>query len=500
MKIFSAKQIKEWDLFTIREQNIVSIELMERAAIACFDWLIKNNLTNRPIKVFCGKGNNGGDGLALVRILLENKIPVTAYILETGKPGTGDFQINLQRLHHLTNDIHFLQSEYFFPLIEKNDLVIDAMFGTGLNKPLDGNARLLAEHINKCKAMVVSMDVPSGLFIDKNTKGETAIHATHTLSFQQLKLAFLMPENNLFTGDLHLLNIGLSEKFETLENACYETTDPYIIEQIIRPLNKFAHKGNLGHAALFTGSFGMMGAGVLAARACLYSGVGKLTCHIPICGYHILQTSVPEAMCHVAGEEHLETLELTATYNAIGIGPGIGVKKETQQLLKNLLRKVSVPLVLDADALNMLAADRELLNLIPKGSVITPHIKEFERLFGSVENDFQRLEIALNKAAELNIYIVLKGHYTAIITPANKIYFNTTGNAGMAKAGMGDVLTGMITGFLSQQYSLPEAAMLAVYLHGLAGDIASAKFSPQAMQASYLLDCISKAWIILNKK
>lgn len=500
MKIFSAAQIKEWDLFTISEQNIASIELMERAAKACYGWVIKNNLANRPIKVFCGKGNNGGDGLALVRILLENKIPVTTYILETGKPGTADFQVNLQRLHHITNDIHFLQSEYFFPLIEKNDLVIDALFGTGLNKPLEANARLLATHINNSKAMVVSIDVPSGLFIDKSTKGETAIQAAHTLSFQQVKLAFLMPENNLFTGEFHLLNIGLSEKFEALENSCYETTDPFIIEQIIRPLNKFAHKGNLGHAALFAGSYGMMGAAVLAAKACLNSAVGKLTCHIPVCGNNILQTAVPEAMCHMTGEKHLETSDLPATYSAIGIGPGIGIKKETQQLLKHLLINASVPLVLDADALNIIAADKELLYLVPKWSVITPHIKEFERLFGFAENDFHRLEIALNKAAELNIYIVLKGHYTAIVTPAKKVYFNTTGNAGMAKAGMGDVLTGMITGFLSQQYPLPEAAMLAVYMHGLAGDIASEKFSQQAMQPSHLLACISKTWILLNKK
>lgn len=444
--------------------------------------------------VFCGKGNNGGDGLALVRILLNNNIPATAYILETGKPGTEDFQNNLQQLHHISTDIHFLQSDNFFPFIKTDSLVIDALFGTGLNKPLNGIARQLAIHINHSGATVISIDVPSGMFIDKSTRAHTAIQATHTLAFQQVKLAFMMPENYRYTGEFHLLPIGLSEKFETMERSRYELVNPELIRQISRPISKFAHKGERGHAAMVGGSFGMMGAAVLAAKGCLHSGVGKLTCHTPDCGYQVMQVSVPEAMCKITGEHFPGTFEHSDRYSGIGMGPGIGTNKKTKQLLMEILTTVTVPMVLDADALNLLAADSQLLHMLPAGTIITPHIGEFERLFGPAADDFERLETAIEKAATQQIYIILKGHYTAVITPGKMVYFNTTGNAGMAKAGMGDVLTGIITGLISQRYSLPEAALLGVYLHGLAGDIAAAKYSQQAMQASQLADSIQDAW------
>ena len=494
MKIFSAKQIRAWDQFTISEQQITSAALMEGAAMACYTWLLNHDMTNRPIMVFCGKGNNGGDGLALVRILLNNNIPATAYILETGKPGTEDFQRSLQQLHIISSDIHFLQSDNFFPVIGINCLVIDALFGTGLNKPLDGMARQLANHINKSGANVIAIDVPSGLFIDKSSKGHTVVQATHTLAFQQMKLAFLMPENHQYTGEFHLLPIGLSEHFEMMERSRFEMVTPELIRYICRPIPAFAHKGERGHAAIVSGSFGMMGASVLAAKGCLHSGVGKLTCHTPACGYQVMQVSVPEAMCKVSGENHPVAFELSDRYSGIGVGPGIGTNIDTKHLLMQLLTNVSVPLVLDADALNILATDTSLLHLLPAGTTITPHIGEFERLFGQAPDDFQRLETAIDKASAHQIYIILKGHYTAVITPGKMVYFNGTGNAGMAKAGMGDVLTGILTGLISQRYSLPEAALLGVYLHGLAGDIAAANHSQQAMQASQLADSMQEAW------
>ncbi len=498
MKIFSSAQIKDWDSFSIREQKISSHDLMERAATACYHWLTNNQFALQPIVVFCGKGNNGGDGLALARMLVANNIPVMIYILELGKPGSDDFQLNLQRLHQVTNNIHFIQSEQFFPEIEKDNLVIDALFGTGLNKPLDGIASKLVEHLNKSHVPVISIDIPSGLFSDKSTKGYVAVNATHTLSFQKIKLAFLVAENDCFVGDFHILNIGLSQQYENEEQAVHEIMDDQIINSVIRPRNKFSHKGNFGHAALITGSYGMMGAAVLAARGCMLTGTGKLTCHIPSAGYDIMQVSVPEAMCKVAEGKFISGVSDISTYDAIGIGPGIGLQRETVLWLNDIFIQKEKKLVLDADALNALAADKRLLDGIPPGSVITPHPKEFERMFGSSANDFEQLELAVKKAAELKIYIVLKGHYTAIITPMGKIYFNSTGNAGMAKAGMGDVLTGMITGFVAQQYPLPEAAMLGVYLHGLAADIAASKYSQEAMQASDLINCIGDAWKLLS--
>ena len=303
---------------------------------------------------------------------------------------------------------------------------------------------------------------------------------------------------NRFVGELHLLNIGLSDHFENDEPAVYEITDAAIIKAIIKPRNKFSHKGSFGHAALVTGSYGMMGAAVLAAKACMQTGTGKLTCYVPSCGYEIIQLAVPDAMCKVSGEKMITEIGSLAGYDAIGIGPGIGNHKGSSALLHEIFMLDTIPLVLDADALNTLAADKKLLSEIPADAVITPHPKEFERLFGTTANDFERLQLAIKKATELNIYIVLKGHYTAIITARGKVYFNNNGNAGMAKAGMGDVLTGLITGLLSQQYSLPEAAMLAVYLHGSAGDIAASKYSQRSMQASDLINCIADAWKLLT--
>ena len=497
MKIFSATQIKEWDSFTIREQQVTSDILMERAANACFQWLVDNGFTKQPIVIFCGKGNNGGDGLALARMLLENNIRVNVHILELGKPGSNDFQLNLQKLHQATANINFIQSEDFFPAIDKDCIVIDALFGTGLNKRLEGIALHLVEHLNNSHAPMVSIDIPSGLFSDKSTKGFTTIHAAYTLSFQSIKLAFLMPENELAVGEFHILKIGLSNQYEEQESAAIEVTDTELIKLIVKKRSKFSHKGNFGHAALIAGSYGMMGAAVLAANGCMKTGSGKLTCYIPSCGYAIMQSAVPEAMCKICGEQFIGAIENMQEYDSIGIGPGIGRQEGIPGVLAKIFAEVKAALVLDADALNTLANDVNLLQKIPAGAVITPHPKEFERLFGSSSNEFERLELAIKKAAEHNIYIILKGHYTAVITPRGKIYFNDTGNAGMAKAGMGDVLTGILTGLLAQKYFLPEAAILAVHLHGLAGDIAAEKYTVQAMQASDLINCMGKAWKIL---
>jgi len=494
MKIFSAAQIKNWDAASIREQGIESDALMENAAAACYHWLLNHHLTVQPISVFCGKGNNGGDGLALARMLLQNNVQVTVYILELGKPGSTDFQKNLHRLHQVTTNIHFIQSENFFPDISGEELIIDALFGTGLNKPPEGIAAALIEHMNNSRNPVISIDIPSGIFCDKSSRANAAIKAAHTLSFQAIKLAFLMPENDKFVGTFHILPIGLSKKYEMEEPAVHEILDPAIIKAILRPRNKFSHKGNFGHAALVAGSYGMMGACVLASRACMHAGAGKLTCYIPSCGYTIIQSTVPEAMCHVEGEKYITGSKDIQKHDSIAVGPGVGIQKETGALLLDIFRSGHKKIVLDADALNAMAYDKKLLPHIPEGVVITPHPKEFNNLFGPSTNDFERLETAVSKAAEYGIYIVLKGHYTAIITPLGKVYFNATGNAGMAKAGMGDVLTGIILGLMARGYPLPEAAMLGVHLHGSAGDIAAARHTQESMQASNLVDCMPDAW------
>jgi NAD(P)H-hydrate epimerase len=501
MKIFSAAQLKKWDTYTIAHEPIPSIDLMERAATACCKWLIGKNFGIFHFRIFCGKGNNGGDGLAIARMLIEHKCLVTVYIPENGNIGTADFQTNLEKLHALTTDIHFIQSEDFFPVINQTDIVIDALFGTGLNKPPEGLNKALIEHINQSNSTVVSIDMPSGLFADKSSTGNSVIHATITLSFQLYKTAFLLPENEDHCGDVHLLHIGLHPAFEENEEPVFECLDAIMMKGIYKPRKKFAHKGHYGHAALLCGSAGMMGAAVLASLACLRSGAGKLTTIIPKCGYDILQTTVPEAMCMVSGDEYLLPVPETDQFTALGIGPGIGIHPTHKNLLAKIFKQAQKPVVIDADALNIIAENRELINLIPPRSILTPHPKEFERLFGKAGNasvpdsqDFDRLELAKQRSVEHQLYIVLKGHNSFISTPEGKGYFNTTGNAGMATAGCGDVLTGILTGLLAQGYSPLDSCLLGVYIHGLAGDIAAAENSQEAMLAGDIIECMGETF------
>ena len=494
MKIFSATQIKQWDAFTIANEPIAAIDLMERAATACYHWLIGHNYAQKQMLVFCGKGNNGGDGLAIARMLIKNNCSVTVYILEFGNIGTADFQTNLTRLHECSTDIHFIQSPDFFPLIPADSIIIDALFGTGLNKPLDGISAALVNHINSSANNIVAIDLPSGMFADTSSKDNAVVKATHTLTFQNYKLAFLLSENENCSGEIHLIHIGLHQQYEADEESIFELTDKAIIKSIYKPRKRFTHKGTYGHAALITGSYGMMGAAVLAAKACLKSGASKLTCIIPGCGYNILQTTVPEAMCKVSGEKFILSANEIEKFDAVGIGPGIGLYPTHASLLKEIFTAAAKPILIDADALNILAQNRELLSLIPPASIITPHPKEFERLFGKTANDFDRIQMALQKSKEYNIYIILKGHFSFISTPEGKGYFNCTGNAGMATAGSGDVLSGIITGLLSQAYTPLQACLLGVYLHGLAGDIAADQQSQEALIAEDIIACIGASF------
>ncbi len=504
MKIFSSAQIKNWDAFTTENEPISSVDLMERAATACYQWLIQNNFAEKHFRIFCGKGNNGGDGLAIARLQIQNNCRVTTYILDPiapdsyrdgfGKIGTAEFQTNLERLQQLNTDIHFIQSAEFFPVLNNDDIIIDAIFVSGLNKPLQGITEALVKHINNSAALKISIDLPTGLFADKSSAGNSIIKASHTLSFQNYKLAFLLAENEMFCGDVHILDIGLHKQFYKNESADFELIDKERIKSIYKPRSKFAHKGTYGHAALLCGSNGMMGAAVLSSLACLRSGVGKLTAYIPKCGYTVLQTAVPEAMCMVAGEDYLLSAPGIEKMNAVGIGPGIGMHPSHKKLIAEVFKNVNSPIVIDADALNIIAENKELLKAIPAYSILTPHPKEFERLFGKTENDFERLELCKQKSQEHNIHIVLKGHNSLISTPDGKQFFNSTGNSGMATGGSGDVLTGIITGLLAQGYNQIESCLLGVYLHGLAGDIEAAESSQEALIAGDIIKAIGKAF------
>ena len=501
MKILSASAIRQWDEYTIQHEPISSIDLMERAALRCTEWLVQQYPAATSFGIFCGKGNNGGDGLAIARLLLERNYAVTVHILEFGHLGTDDFQANLTRLHHLpAADIHFIQSEEHLHAVPDGQIIIDAILGSGTNREVEGITASLIDHMNRAGCEIISIDIPSGLFVDESSKGIKTVKANYTLSFQCYKMALLVPENSAAIGEVHILNIELHNDFYKKVEPKSEIIDKKIIQSIYKPRNKFAHKGNFGHALLIAGSYGKIGAAVLSAKACLRSGVGLLTCHIPKCGYDILQSTVPEAM--VLTDSDAEIISKVETglekYSAFGIGPGIGTEAATKTMLKELLASCKKPVVLDADALNIISEVKELMQLIPEGSILTPHPKEFERLFGKSNNDFERIQLAVDKAVELKCIIVLKGHHTVITTPSGTTYFNNTGNAGMATAGSGDVLTGIITGLMAQGYASVEATKLGVYLHGLAGDFAAESNSQEAIVAGDIIEKIGTAFLQLN--
>ena len=498
MKIFSVEQIQKWDSFTIDKEGILSINLMERAAVSCFSWIVQNFDEFFCFKIFCGKGNNGGDGLALARLLNSIKYQVSVFIPQTDKPGSPDFEENLKKLKRTSVDISVLQNEKSFPKFSEKDIVIDALFGTGLNKPVKGFYKEIIDYINANSNDTIAIDVPSGLYVDKSTITENGdvsiIKADYTLTFQNQKLAFLVEENEPYTGEVLFFDIGLSKDYEESTPTPFEFIDDDIIKDIYKPRKNFANKGNYGYASLLCGSYGMMGAAVLSSLACLKSGAGKLTSVVCEAGYAIMQTSVPEAMCIVSGEKHISKFKDFQNFDVLGIGPGIGKFKSHIELLEGLFKDFKGPIVIDADALNILSENQELYSSIPVDTIITPHPKEFERLFGRSTSDFDRIDKAIEKAKEFHIYIVLKGHHTLIATPDGKGYFNSTGNPGMATAGAGDVLTGIITGLLAQKYSPLQSCLLGVYLHGLAGDIAAEELSQEALIAKDIIDNLGAAF------
>jgi NAD(P)H-hydrate epimerase len=503
MKIFSAQQIRKWDEYTIFNEPIASIDLMERAASACTQWILSHLDSSKRFYIFCGKGNNGGDGLAIARQLQLKKINVSVFILETDTHGSADFRMNLERLRSVHSDIHYIHDAINIPDIPADVIVIDALFGTGINRPLEGLSAAVVEALNRCHAQIISIDMPSGLMADHSSVGSPVVQASFTLSFQSPKLAFFMPENENYVGDYFILDIGLDPAYEAREISNIHAVLKTDIRSRMKTRPRFAHKGNFGHALIVAGSYGKIGAAVLASRACLRTGAGLLTTYIPSCGYHIMQSAFPEAMVITdAAENEISHFPETHLFHAIAIGPGMGISASTQHALREFLidekmQLVKHTMVLDADALNMISMHKELLRLLPAGTILTPHPKEFERLFGRTADDFKRMQLQVSMSEAYKCYILLKGHYSMLSTPDGQIYINTTGNPGMATAGSGDVLTGMICGLLAQGYHSLDAAMMGMYLHGSAGDLAAKKTSQLSLIASDIIDHIGEAIALL---
>jgi NAD(P)H-hydrate epimerase len=486
-------EIKEADEYTIANEPIASIDLMERASRAFVSNFIQHfPVSYKKIVIICGLGDNGGDGLAIARMLYALGYEVEVFTINYTSKQSANFQTNLERLK---NKIHpkWINDVNDIPDFHQNDLVIDAIIGAGLSKPLEGLIKVVVEKINQSKAEIVAVDIPTGLFADSlNGKEDVIIRATHTITFQSTKLAFVLPQNAAFVGNWTIVNIGLHEGFMKKVESQYFYTDTETARELIKPRTKFANKGNFGHALMIGGSYGMIGAAVLSTRACLRSGVGKVTVYAPECGYGILQTAIPEAMCLPnKSTDFLEELPELDNYQAIGIGCGIGTKPETKGMVEQLLKKIEVPIVIDADALNIIASDKKLLELIPKGAILTPHPKEFQRLIGKKwDNDYEKLAMLRQFAIAHACTVCLKGAFTAVALPDGTIHFNSTGNAGMAKGGSGDVLTGMLLALLAQRYIPEEAAILGVYEHGLAGDRAAQLKGTIAMIATDIIESI----------
>lgn len=501
MRIFSADQIYQADKFTIEKHEINSDGLMERASLEIFKWFhLRMQGAQVKIHLFCGIGNNGGDGIALARHLVEHGYNIEVNVVNYSEKRSKDFLINLDRLKERKLWPNFLDNNTPFPKIGTDDIIVDAIFGIGLNREPDRWVMNLIEYLNHSEAFIVSIDLPSGLFMDRIPKsGEGIIRSNYILSFQAPKLIFFLPENAPYIENWQILDIGLDPEFLSGTETDYELMTRHELLAWYIPRKKYSHKGSYGHSLIVGGTHGKIGAMILTANACLRAGTGLLTAMVPNCGYLPMQTSVPEAMVLTDSEEKIIskiTYDITPT--VIGIGTGMGQDAKTKKAFGELLKTNKVSLVIDADALNLLSSSKTLLKKLPPQSVLTPHDKEFERLVGPWEDDFDKLEKAKEFSKKYDCIMVLKGAHTITIYKY-KGYVNTTGNPGMATAGSGDVLTGVITALVAQGYAPLRAAVFGVYLHGRAGDIGAEIRGYLALTAGDLIEYLGDALLDLFK-
>ncbi len=498
MKIFKTSQVREADAYTIKNEPISSINLMERAAKRCYKKIISDFKNQKNFVIIAGQGNNGGDGLVIARYLKKNKYNVRVFILKLSDKFSDDCKTNIENLLKLKNvKINFIENENDFPDVSDNEIIIDALFGSGLSRPLTKLPAKLVNYLNNSQAKIISIDVPSGLFGEDNSDNlsENIIKSYKTYTFQFPKLSFLIADNADFVNNFEVIDIGVHKDYINNTDADFYYINKETVKEIKKTRKKFTHKGTYGHSLLISGSYGKMGAAILAGKACLRAGCGLLTSVIPKFAYDIYQTALPEAMVKVYENNLFDyVFDEIKNYNAVAIGPGIGINQTAKELFTKLIGNYKKPIVFDADALNILSQNKNLFKNIPENSILTPHPKEFDRLFGESNSFYDRFLKQQKISKELKIIIVLKGAHTSISLPNEKVYFNSSGNSGMATAGSGDVLTGIILGLLSQKYTPVEAALFGVYLHGLAGDIYAKKQSKESLIASDIIRHIANAY------
>ncbi|WP_386808924.1 NAD(P)H-hydrate dehydratase [Lutibacter holmesii] len=494
MYILTSNQIKQADQATIEHKNITSLELMEHAATLCFNWLHSRlQGQNIEIHVFCGIGNNGGDGLVIARHLFQHGYNVHCYIVNFSDKRSDDFLTNYNHLKELGEWPTVISSEKDFPKVDFEDIVIDAILGNGLTRKPAGFTKNLIQYINSTKVFTLAIDFPSGLFsnasvIDK----DSVLRAGHTLTFQTPKLAFLLPENKNFINTWEVLDIGLDENFiESLKPTTHYITKNDVIP-MYQSRNKWDHKGTYGHSLIIGGSFGKIGAVTLTTKAALKIGSGLVSAYVPKCGYNILQISIPEAMVEVDSDKLLTHYNFKTKPSVIGIGPGMGTAEQTAIGFEKFLKNNKIPLVIDADAINLIAQQPTLIEYVPEKTILTPHPKELQRLVGEWKNDFDKLEKVISYSLKHNVLIIIKGAHTTIVD-GGFLFVNSTGNPALATAGSGDVLTGIITGFIAQGYSPLKAAIFGVYLHGKTADIALQKTSYETFTSSSILEYLPDA-------
>lgn len=502
MKILTAQQIKEADLYTINNEPISSIDLMERASKAFVERFAKSWGPQTHINIFSGPGNNGGDAMVVARLLSLRDYKIDIYIFNTSNKAPDDWICNYQKLKECVNvNIIEITTAFSPKQLTSDDVIIDGLFGTGLNRPLTGGFASVVKYINSQPCTVVSIDIPSGLMCEDNTYNvmNHIVKAHYTFSFQFPKLAFFFADTSQYVGEWEILDIGIripeSENF----NTDYILTSEDDINGTLKKRNKFAHKGTMGHASLVAGKKGMAGAAILSSKACMRTGVGKLTLHTQECNALAITTSIPEVVLDIEHKTDFFCRTFDATpFDAMAIGPGIGTDEATAQAFIEQIRLSKSHTIIDADAINILGSHRGWIQQLPHECILTPHKKELFGLISSTRNCYEELEKTRELSIKQNIYIVIKGAYSAITTPEGKCYFNPTGNPGMATAGSGDVLTGIILSLLAQEYTPFEACRLGVYIHGLAGDIAAEKYGEECMIASDIISCLPDAFKIIR--
>ena len=505
MKIYSRAQIYEADQITIQKESIPSINLMERAGGYLYEWVEERLQGSKvPIKVFCGIGNNGGDGMVLARYLAQNGYNVSVFVVNYNAKRVPDFLEAYSRFKEVSTKKwpEVLNQESELPEIKPEDIVIDAIFGIGLNRSPQPWLKALFTHINVSQAYILSIDIPSGMYMDRSPEeGDVIIKPKFTLSFQAPKLPFFLPATAEYAGMWDILDIGLDPEFLATTNTDVELIGKNEILQMYRPRPQFSHKGMFGHSMIIGGSYGKMGAITLACKAAARSGSGLVSAYVPQLGMPILQTALPEIMVETDNfnGKVFEEIDIKTSVNAIGIGPGMGTDSKTIKAFETFLKTQKRPIVIDADAINILAANPKLLKDVPELSILTPHFGELHRLIGGWKDDFDRLEKTSKFAKKHNVIVVQKGAYT-VTTFDMKLYINTTGTPGLSTAGTGDVLTGVITGLLAQGYHPMTAALLGVYFHGSAADIAINQYGIEGLMAGDVTQFLGRAYMELFAK